>query len=126
MRMFFALLYDFYFKNEDKTDAHFTALFIISMLTFMNFHTIVAVFEYIYYPHIQYSTTTLLISLTVFIGINYFIFIHKKKHIRSRERYLNLNKINKRIFKVLFFLYILISIVAWIYIGYQLRILNTS
>ena len=126
MKIFFAIIYNFYFKNENKLDAQYTALLYFSSLTFMNLHTIVAVFEYIYYPHIQYSTTALLISLTVFIGINYFIYIHKKKYIRLHERYVNLRKSNKRIFKVLFFLYILISVTAWFYMGYQLRILNTS
>lgn len=115
MKMFFAILYNFYYKNEDKFDAHFTALFYISLITSFNIISILYILEYIF-PRFHYGSIEYIVSIIIVFIINYFLLIYKKKHLKIREKYKNLKKKMKILYKILFLLYTLVSIIILFYV----------
>lgn len=113
--MFFAILYNFYYKNEDKFDAHFRALFYFSLLVSFNIISIFYILEHIF-PKFHYGSIEYIASIISVFIVNYFLLIHKKKHLKIGEKYIRFKKNIKILYKILFALYAMVSIIILVYV----------
>lgn len=126
MKTFFAIMYDFYYKNENKTDAHFVSMFYLAMLITFNINTLLVALNIYYYPRYNFSFYWSIVLLLFTVATLYFIFIHKKRHLQILHDYKTTSKRRKLLHKTLFFLYIVITITFSFYAATLLRSLNLS
>ncbi len=126
MKTFFAIIYNFYLKPEGKNDALFRAVLYVSGLIWFNLFALINVLNVKYFPGLNYSFYWLFILLCVIIACSYFAFIHRKKHLQILEAYNRKSKKRKVFYKVLFFLYVIFSIIIWIYTLVLGRAINLS
>jgi len=96
---------------------------IITMFLYFNLSTCVGLIIYNYYPGSR-TRISIYIGLCLYV-INYFIFIHKGRYKELLSKY---GPSNKRIVNVitntLIVIYMLVSIIFWIYVGSLVRSQN--
>jgi len=126
MKTFFAIIYNFYYKHEDKTDAHFVSIFYLSLLITFNFMSLLMAIYIYYFPRFNFSFYWIIIFFLVAMGSLYFAFIHRKKHLKILEEYKSKSKWLKFLYKTLLFLYAVASIIIMSYAATLLRALNLS
>ena len=126
MKTFFAIIYHFYYKHESKSDAHFTSIFCLSTLITSNIYAFLFALKIYYFPRFNFSFYWIIIFFLVIMIFLYFVYIHRKKHIKIFEDYTIKKKSQKVLYKTLLFLYAVASIVILLYAVSISRALNRS
>jgi hypothetical protein len=126
MKTFFAIIYNFYLKPEGKNDALFRAVLYVSGLIWFNLFALINILNVKYIPGLNYSFYWLFILLCVIIACSYFAFIHRKKHLQILEAYNRKSKQQKTFYKIILFLYAILSLAILIYTAVLIRAINLS
>jgi heme/copper-type cytochrome/quinol oxidase subunit 4 len=120
--LLFVYIYRFSSRIGEKDLPHYMSISIISICVGFNITSVLTFFEIKNYPN--FSNERDFIYLIFMYFINYFIFIHKKRYVRI------LQENEKRVTKwkvlgsIIVLVYILVSLVIWIYLGSRVRVLN--
>ena len=126
MKTFFAIIYSFYLKPEGNKDALFRAVLYVSGLIWFNLFALINILNVKHIPGLNYSFSWLFILLCVIIVCSYFAFIHGKKHLQILEAYKRKSKQQKIFYKVILFLYAILSLTIFIYTAVLVRSINLS
>ena len=119
--IFFVVFRDLYVCFDEKDDAHYTALLLVSLLLFINIYSLISFFELYFYPQIKYEYYWLFIIQLLILILNFFLFIYRKKYIGIIKNY-RIKRTKFKYFDILFTIsYVVTSIVIWVYLGSELR-----
>ena len=119
----FSRLCRFYSFFGEKDIQHFYSMSIITMFLYFNFSTFVSLIEYNYYPN-SYTSISTVFGICLYV-INYFIFIYKDRYKELLSKYGPSNKrIVNMFLNTIIVIYMLASIISWIYAGSLVRSLN--
>lgn len=126
MKIIFVKICDFYMHFGEKKDAHYTALLLVSLLVFINLYSILSAIELYLYPKIEYRYYWLFILQILILILNFFLFIFRKRHKEIIKNYREKRGKYKYFDTFLTVSYIVVSVVIWIYLGSELRVLNIN
>ena len=119
--IFFVVFRDLYVCFDEKDDAHYTALLLVSLLLFINIYSLISFFELYFYPQIKYEYYWLFIIQLLILILNFFLFIYRKKYIGIIKNY-RIKRTKFKYFDILLTIsYVVTSIVIWVYLGSELR-----
>lgn len=126
MKIIFTKICDFYAYFGEKKDAHYTALLLVSLLIFINLYSILSAIEIYFLPQIEYSYYLLFLLQLSILVLNFFLFIYRKKYVEIIKSYKEKRNKYKYFDTFLTILYIVVSVVIWIYLGSELRALKMN
>jgi len=121
----FIKFHRFYSYFGEKDLPHFFSMAFLSLLVYFNITAILGLIEIRLYPDFQVrNSIPILVSV---YGLNYFIFLYKKRYVSIIEKATSSNSILRKYSSTFFVLiYVILSIGLWVYAGAQVRSLNLS
>lgn len=121
MNIFFSRICDFYVYFGEKDDAHYTALWVLSLLMYLNVYSGLLAIRLFWLSEMKVSFPILLSILVVVIIINYFVFIHRKRYKKINEKIKATRFKYRYLDAMLFFLYAITTVVVVVVLSTQLR-----
>lgn len=122
--IFFVTFCDLYAYFDEKEDAHYTALLLVSLLLFINIYSLISFFELYFYPQIKYEYYWLFLVQSLILVVNFFVFIYRRKYLSIVTNY-RIKRAKFKYFDIfLTLIYTIGSIVIWVYLGSELRKLS--
>lgn len=121
----FVKIYKFFSFIGEKNSPEIYSFSILSLILFFNLSTVFTYIAYKLHPNFSYRLNVPIIIFSY--AVNYFIFLHKSKHVRIVEKFQNMgNKFIRYLASFLIILYAIFSLVILIYISSLVRELNLN
>ncbi len=113
---FYYRLFDMHSRGEDHVTGAFMALFTSSLPIWLNIFSIIALLRKIDLFPVFFSKTVWLSFMVLLFVVDYFLFVHRKKYEKIIQLFKDEPKAKRRKGSLLVLLYILISVVFFIFV----------
>ncbi len=119
----FVKIYRFFYIIGEKESPEIYSFSILSLVVFFNISSVFTFIEYKLHPNFSYRLSVP--TIIVVYAINYFIFLHKSRHVQIVEKInISESKLMRYISAFLFISYAIFSLVILTHISSLVRELN--